>query len=136
MSDNATIEQERELLARFKSTREHKESTAAVAADASKEHEAVKAELIKFLVDNGKPNVEYEGLGKASLTTHFSATVEEEHREKFREWLREKGYGAIIKEAIDYRTLSSTIKEMLKEGEDIPEYVKQSEFSNISYRAG
>lgn len=129
-----TIEQEKDLLARFKSTREEKEASAAIAAQASKDHESVKMELIKFLVDNGKPNVEYEGLGKASLTNHFSATVDEEHKEKLREFLRELGYGAIIKETIDYRTLSSTIKELLKEGVDIPEYVKQSEFANIQYR--
>lgn len=130
----ATIEEERALLERFKETREKKESWAAFAADASKVHEAVKAELIKFLVDHGKPNVEYEGLGKASLTTHFTATVDEENKEALREFLRARGYGAIIKETIDYRTLSSTIKELLGEGEEIPEFVKQNQFSNISYR--
>lgn len=130
----STIEQEKELLAKFKKTREIKEDTAATAAQASKDHEAVKAELIKFLVDNGKPNVEYEGLGKASLTQHFSATVDEEHRKEFFTFLDSIGYGAIIKETIDYRTLSTTVKELLKEGVEIPEYVKQSEYANIQYR--
>lgn len=131
---SVTIEEEKELLTRFKKTREIKEDTAATAAQASKDHEAVKAELIKFLVDHGKPNVEYEGLGKASLTQHFSATVDEENRNKLFTFLQEKGYGAIIKETIDYRTLSTTIKELLKEGLEIPEYVKQSEYTNIQYR--
>lgn len=132
---SATLEQEMDLLKRFKAARDHKEETAAIAADASKAFEKIKGELIQFLVDHGKPNVEYEGLGKASLTNHFQATVTEEHREEFFKWLEDQGMGAIIKRNVDYRTLSSTIKDLLGEGVDIPEYVKQSEYSNISYRA-
>lgn len=134
MSDNATIEQEKELLARFKKTREIKEDAEATAAQASKDYEAVKYELIRFLVDHGKPNVEYEGLGKATLTNHFSAKVDEENREAFFSFLETQGYGALIKQTIDYRTLSTTVKELLKEGVEIPEYVIQSEYANIQYR--
>lgn len=57
-----------------------------------------------------------ESLASIKLNTEAYVSVNKEFIEEAHQWLRDNGYDAIIKPTVHHKTLSSSIKEHLKQG--------------------
>lgn len=102
----------------------------------TKENNAAKEkkeqEIAQIMVDNEKPSTIVDGYTYSLQETKMYSKKAEEKLEQlkieegieFFEVLREQGLGSIIKEAVNAKTLQSTMKALddeLPEGEDLPE---------------
>lgn len=54
------------------------------------------------------------------LNPEFRASMSQEKLEKGLAWLREKGYGMLIKEGVNAQTLTAAVKEYVKEKGELP----------------
>jgi hypothetical protein len=71
--------------------------------------------------------VKIDGIGRVNLKADLFASIKTGQKEAAFEWLRDTGHGGIIKPAIHSATFKAAVKEMLKNGEEIPE-----QFFNVS----
>jgi hypothetical protein len=69
----------------------------------------------------GFTNVAVAGVGKLTLTSDMHVSVRADKREVFHAWLRDNGREDLISESVHPSTLKATIKNMFKNGEEIPE---------------
>lgn len=58
---------------------------------------------------------------RVTRTARVFASITSEQIEQAYDWLRENGYGALIKETVNSSSLSAAAKEMMQEGEELPE---------------
>lgn len=95
---------------------------------AEKAMKAKEQSIVALLVNRGaKQTAKYEGLGFCSLRKPGvrTANYAKEHENEFFGWIKEMGYGEIIKLSINPQTLKSAVKSMLEEGqaEEFPKYL-------------
>lgn len=112
-----------------------KDDTKSAATDAQKAFDVAKARMIDYLVANDKgATARYEGIGYIGLTSpEFRAYTLKEDEDKLFDFLKEKGYGAIIKPTVHHKTLANSIQELRVAGETLPEYIKTSESPNCKF---
>lgn len=135
---NKIIDTEKVIFLKYAYADNQKDKTKAAATDAEKAFKIVKAELINYLVAQEKAaTARYDGIGFVSLTLpEVRAYVLKENEDKLFEFLKEKGYGAIIKPSVHHATLSNCIDEIrkaLKQGEQLPEYINVAELPNCKF---
>lgn len=103
-------------------------------ADLTKENNRLKDELeqeiCQMMIDEEKPDTTVDGY-KYSLKqeTMYSKLGEDKLMEKgidFFELLREQGFGDIIVERVDPRTLNSTMKGVVEEAGELPEELAEA----------
>lgn len=103
-------------------------------ADLTKENNRLKEELeqeiCQMMIDEEKPDTTVDGY-KYSLKqeTMYSKLGEDKLMEKgidFFELLREQGFGDIIVERVDPRTLNSTMKGVVEEAGELPEELAEA----------
>lgn len=103
-------------------------------ADLTKENNRLKDELeqeiCQMMIDEEKPDTTVDGY-KYSLKqeTMYSKLSEEKLMEKnidFFELLREQGFGDIIVEKVDPRTLNSTMKGVVEEQGELPQELAEA----------
>lgn len=58
---------------------------------------------------------------RVTRTARVFASITAEQIETAYEWLRDNGYGSLIKETVNSSSLSAAAKEMMQEGEELPE---------------
>ena len=104
-------------------------------ADAKAKYEKAKAkasdayqwlEILRLVVIPNK--MEQENLenvttehGRVHLVSDLFASIPAPNREAAHQWLQEKGLGELIKPTVNASSLKAAIKELMKEGEEIPE---------------
>lgn len=91
----------------------------------NKELDAMEQEIAQMMVDEEKPDTTVDGF-KYSLQekTIYSKLGEEKLQEKgveFFEVLREQGFGHLIVEKVDSRTLNSAMNNLVEEQGELPE---------------
>lgn len=63
------------------------------------------------------------------------ANVKKEDQEAFSQWLRDEGFGDLIYETVNHRTLSGFVREHMEEGgEDLPGYINVSVKKTVGTR--
>lgn len=58
---------------------------------------------------------------RVTRTARVFASITAEQIESAYDWLRDNGYGALIKETVNSSSLSAAAKELMQEGEELPE---------------
>lgn len=131
-----------ELVDLYKELLDRKEELADQTKANNKEIEDVKKDLTQMMIDEECASVSRNGF-KYSLQEKviYSKRSEEDlaqNEVSFFDFLRDEGMGDIIKETVDSRTLSSTIKSLVEEVGELPEhfndYINTYESMDISKR--
>lgn len=86
-----------------------------------------------LMEDQGIRNLNVEGVGRVSLTADMHVSIKEGQKEDFYIWLRDNGREDLIQPNVNPSTLKATVKNMVKEGEVVPEeYLNVSPFTRAS----
>jgi hypothetical protein len=75
----------------------------------------------QMMEDEGIRNLNVEGVGRVSLTADMHVSIKDGQKESFYEWLRDNGRADLIQPNVNPSTLKATVKNMVKEGEVVPE---------------
>lgn len=131
-----------ELVDDYKELLDKKEDLAEQTKENNKAIEEMKKKLSDMMIAEECPSISRNGF-KYSLQEKviYSKKSEEDlanNEVSFFDFLREEGLGHLIKETVDSRTLSSAIKEVVEEVEELPEhyndYINKYETYEISKR--
>jgi len=71
--------------------------------------------------EEGIENLKIDGIGRISLTGDIYVSIVKGCKDDAYEFFRDNGLGDIITETVNASTLKSTIKNMVKNGEDYPD---------------
>lgn len=116
-----------ELLEKYEELRECKEALADATKEVNEEYKRVQEEIVEQMVEDDVPSQGYGAYNYSPQTvTHYSFRSEEQLAAQGKDKMaimRENGYGFLIKESINQRSLESAIKEAADSDEGIPEDV-------------
>ena len=109
---------------------EKKDELADLTKETNRLKEELEQEICQMMIDEEKPDTTVDGY-KYSLKqeTMYSKLGEDKLMEKgidFFELLREQGFGDIIVERVDPRTLNSTMKGVVEEAGELPEELAEA----------
>ena len=117
----------KELIDQYEEIRERKERLAKEKAAAEEEYKQIQIDLAAAITEIGEDSATNEGFvyspkvqGKYSFRAQED--LEAEGLDKIA-ILKENGFGEIVKETVDWRTLNSTMKEVAESDDGIPEDV-------------
>lgn len=121
MSENVELE----LVKQLKEKRALYEDLDEKTKVAKAEYERVYKELHFYLISAQKDATgEYKGLGKVRVSeSEIIASVNKDHEEELHKFLYDIGREDIIRPSIPWRSLSSLVKELRDNGEEVPEYI-------------
>lgn len=121
MSENVELE----LVKQLKDKRALYEDLDEKTKAAKAEYERVYKELHFYLISAQKDATsEYKGLGKVRVSeSEIIASVNKDHEEELHKFLYDIGREDIIRPSIPWRSLSSLVKELRDNGEEVPEYI-------------
>lgn len=121
MSENVELELVKQLKEKRALYEELDEKTKAAKA----EYERVYKELHFYLISAQKDATsEYKGLGKVRVSeSEIIASVNKDHEEELHKYLYDIGREDIIRPSIPWKSLSSLVKELRENGEEVPEYI-------------
>lgn len=115
-----------ELVDLYKELLDKKDDLAEQTKANNAEIESIKNELTKMMVDEECASISRNGfkyiLQEKVVYQKKSEEDLAQNEVSFFDFLRDEGMGDIIKETVDPRTLSSTIKSMVEEVEELPEH--------------
>jgi len=116
---------EKELVLKFKEAQDNKERMTRIKAQAEKDYEIAKANLVDYMNSKGiKRTATYEGIGFVGLDEpRLRAYVEVANRERLMDWLRSIDRPDVIREDVHMGTLSVFVKEWMGLGKELPDYV-------------
>jgi len=117
----------KELIDQYEEIRERKERLAKEKAAAEEEYKQIQIDLAAAITEIGEDSATNEGFvyspkvqGKYSFRAQED--LEAEGLDKIAV-LKENGFGEIVKETVDWRTLNSTMREVAESDDGIPEDV-------------
>lgn len=114
-----------ELANKLRGLKDLKEAQEADLKDTNMAIEAITKVLLPQKMDEqGIQNVKIDGVGRISLRGEVYASILAENRELAYDWLRNTGRAALITNTVNPSTLKAAAKEWLKNGEEIPEFIK------------
>ena len=114
-----------ELANKLRGLKDLKEAQEADLKDTNMAIEAITKVLLPQKMDEqGIQNVKIDGVGRVSLRGEVYASILAENRELAYDWLRNTGRAALITNTVNPSTLKACAKEWLKNGEEIPEFIK------------
>jgi len=79
-----------------------------------------KGALPERMGDEDLGNMTVSGVGRISLRADMYVSVPAANKEAAFDWLRGTGHGGIVKETVHAGTLKSLMKQMLKDGVELP----------------
>jgi len=119
-----------EKLFLLKQSEKHaKENYEEIKADRMQVEETLCAQLEASGIESFKTN-----RGTFYIKTNIYASILVKNRPTMFEWLRENDFGSLIQETVDARTLSSTVKGLLEDGETVPEEVNVTVKKSVGMR--
>lgn len=104
---------------KYKELREAKKRLDAQVKDLNQEIEQVEYALSQLMTDEELQKFDRDGT-LFYLSTRAYASPAAGRKDDLHAWLKENGYGDLVKESVHANTLSAFIKELLEEGE-LPE---------------
>ena len=117
----------KELIDQYEEIRERKERLAKEKAAAEEEYKQIQIDLAAAITEIGEDSATNEGFvyspkvqGKYSFRAQED--LEAEGLDKIAV-LKENGFGEIVKETVDWRTLNSTMREVAESDDGIPDEV-------------
>lgn len=114
-----------ELATFLRELKDLKEAQEADLKDTNMAIEAITKVLLPQKMDEqGIQNVKIDGVGRIGLRGEVYASILAENRELAYDWLRSTGRAALITNTVNPSTLKAAAKEWLKNGEEIPEFIK------------
>lgn len=114
-----------ELANKLRGLKDLKEAQEADLKDTNMAIEAITKVLLPQKMDEqGIQNVKIDGVGRISLRGEVYASILAENRELAYDWLRNTGRAALITNTVNPSTLKAAAKEWIKNGEEIPEFIK------------
>jgi len=119
------VTRERELIVRFKDAKEAISEAKERLAEATKSRDDAERELLELLqAEDKESTARYDGLGFCSISRPVVyASCLKENEDKLFSYLREQSRGDLVKEAVNSRSLSSYIRELIDTGGNIPEFI-------------
>lgn len=114
-----------ELANKLRGLKDLKEAQEADLKDTNMAIEAITKVLLPQKMDEqGIQNVKIDGVGRISLRGEVYASILAENRELAYDWLRNTGRAALITNTVNPSTLKAAAREWIKNGEEIPEFIK------------
>jgi len=114
-----------ELADRYKELKEEKDALQGKLKELNKQLEKTNDELTAEMVDNELQNFQ-RGDRTFYLQTKLHAHDLKDKRDQLYEVLRKEGYGDLIKETVNPKTLESFVREQIEENEgDLPEWIRE-----------
>lgn len=117
----------KELIEKYEEIRARKERLAKEKTAAEEEYKQIQIDLAEAITEIGEDSASNDGFvyspkvqGKYSFRAQED--LEAEGLDKI-EILKENGFGEIVKETVDWRTLNSTMREVAESDDGIPEDV-------------
>ena len=80
--------------------------------------------LPTMLDDNDVENIKIDGVGTIFQQIEVYPSIKKEDEPKFHEWLRTTDRGDIIKSYVFPMTLKAVAKELIEQGEELPDWFK------------
>lgn len=116
---------ERILVEKFKEAKDKLDSIKERLKQAQLEYSLAESSLVELLTAQGKEaTARYEGLGFVGLTKpELYASCLKENEDALFAFLESKGRTDLVRQTVHSRSLSSYIKEILAEGESVPEFI-------------
>jgi len=90
-------------------------------AKAEQDYLAASEVLLELWGEDGTRSVKREHIGL--LARHDDIRARINNMGAFKKWAAENGLGVLVQETVNANTLSSTMKALLQDGEDIPECI-------------
>lgn len=69
----------------------------------------------------GISSANFPGIGRLTLTADLFAGIQPEQQQAAYQWLHDNGHGDLIKDYVHPSTLKAFIKELMEQGENLPE---------------
>lgn len=114
-----------ELANKLRGLKDLKEAQEADLKDTNMAIEAITKVLLPQKMDEqGIQNVKIDGVGRIGLRGEVYASILAENRELAYDWLRSTGRASLITNTVNPSTLKACAKEWIKNGEEIPEFIK------------
>ncbi|QGH73041.1 MAG: hypothetical protein [Siphoviridae sp. ctCJE6] len=120
--DQTAVDRERELVESYRNAKMEVEKINRLADEAKERLARVEQELMALLENDGKKSsARFENLGHVTIVepTLYASVIKEKQDELFR-WLEENGRGDVIKPVVHAGTLSSLVRELIKDGKENP----------------
>lgn len=119
MAAEQLIEAAKEL-GRLRDQKEELEAELKVINKAKTELETQR--LPQMMEDAEVEKMTIEGVGTLYTQAGVYASILASDRDKAYDWLREHGHGDIVKETVHHQSLTAWVKEMLGDGNQLPEF--------------
>lgn len=104
-----------EFAKEFKRLKDEHDELSAKLKEVSTAWDAVEAALLDAMVEEGVNSIDLDGIGKLSMRTENFLSVNSANTAQFYEYLKLSGNGALLKESVNPRTLTSWLKGHLAE---------------------
>jgi len=102
----------------------------AVAAELQKEFDDLrKVQLPEAMEAAGMESTRLPNIGTVSIRTDAYASIRGGQQDGAYQWMKDNGFGDLIKDFVHSSTLKAFLKEQFREGEDLPEEI----FSFLPY---
>ena len=102
----------------------------AVAAELQKEFDDLrKVQLPEAMEAAGLESTRLPNIGTVSIRTDAYASIRGGQQDGAYQWMKDNGFGDLIKDFVHSSTLKAFLKEQFREGEDLPEEI----FSFLPY---
>ena len=112
----------KELATKMRDLQEQKDRAKEQLAGINKQLDEVRiVELPQAMEEAGIERVRLAGIGQVEIRTDVRASVPAATRMEAWGWLKDNGFEALISSTINSSTLKAWAKEMIMEGEEIPE---------------
>jgi hypothetical protein len=113
------------LVEQFRAAKRKKEEADEALGAASKEFDTVERELMEMLEAKGATTTaKYQGVGYVTLTKpRVYASYLKENQGRLFDFLKGRGREDLIKEVVAPQSLSGFVKELLEEGQSVPECI-------------
>lgn len=119
-----------ELADRLAALRDRKEELKALTTENNEEIERVERELLEQMQANDLQNFKRSGKQFICSSKVWAAPVD---KDKVYAWMKENGYGDLVKETVNANSFNSLVKEWLEENGFVPDAI--DEFVSVTERA-
>lgn len=125
MTSEADAQQERELVAEYRKTRDELDVINTRKKELEKKSAGIEAKLVEIMTEKqATSTAKYQGVGFVGLEKpRIYGSIPVENIEQAFEYFRSIGLSDIIKESIHPGTLSSYVKETIENGGEVPEFI-------------
>lgn len=122
-----------DLITEFRHIKDQLDAAKEVKTNCQKRFDLIRLKVLPELADEeGVSTMTVDGIGRMGLSSDMYTSIRADDREVAYQWLRDHGHGDIIKETVNAGTLKSFCKEMVKNGEEIPECISATPYTRAT----